>query len=203
MPAALIRVALTGGIATGKSHCLARFAALGAPVVDADELAHAAVAPGTAGLAAIVARFGSSILNADRSLDRDALARLVFADAMARRDLEQIVHPLVYAAIERWFVDLAAGTASLGIADIPLLFETKREGDFDVVIVAACRAEQQLDRLIHRRGYSETDARRRIEAQAPIETKIARADYVVDTSGSVERTDAQVGDVWRKLTERR
>jgi len=117
------RAALTGGIATGKSYCLARFAALGAAVVDADQLAREAVAPGTAGLASVVARFGTTYLRADGSLDRPALGRLVFGDRLARADLEAIIHPEVYHRVGAWFANLPAGTR-VAIADIPLLFET-------------------------------------------------------------------------------
>src|SRR6185295_11766887 len=101
-----LRVALTGGIGTGKSHCLARFAQLGAETIDADNLAHQVVEPGTPGLAAVVARFGASLLRSDGRLDRDALGRLVFADSGARRDLEAIIHPAVYGAIQSWFLRL-------------------------------------------------------------------------------------------------
>ena len=103
----LVLAALTGGIATGKSYCLQRFAALGIPVADADVFAREAVEPGTAGLAAVRARFGPAVVTADGRLDRAALARIVFADDRARRDLEDIVHPYVYERIARWGSDLA------------------------------------------------------------------------------------------------
>src|SRR3954471_4384592 len=99
----MVRVALTGSIATGKSYCLARFAALGAPTIDADALARDAVAPGSPGLAAIAATFGQDVLTADGSLDRPALGRIVFGDANARAALEAIVHPEVYRRIRDWF----------------------------------------------------------------------------------------------------
>ena len=131
------RAALTGGIATGKSYCLARFAALGAAVVDADRLAREAVAPGTEGLARVVERFGAGFLQPDGSLDRPALGRLVFSDRTARADLEAIIHPEVYRRIGEWFANLPRGTR-VAIADIPLLFETGHQHDFEVVIVCAC-----------------------------------------------------------------
>ena len=107
-----LRVALTGGIATGKSYCLTRFAEAGAPTIDADALARQAVAPGTSGFAAVVARFGEAVVAADGGLNREALGRIVFADAAARRALEAIIHPAVYAAIERWFDGLAGPGAA-------------------------------------------------------------------------------------------
>lgn len=187
-----MRVALTGGIATGKSHCLRAFGALGVPTVDADVLSRQVVEPGTAGLTAVIARFGAALLRADGTLDREALGRLVFADTSARRDLEAIVHPLVYLRLDAMLRD------GLAIADIPLLFESGHEGDFARVIVAACRADQQLERLLARR-LDETSARQRIAAQLPIGDKVRRADYVIDTSGSLANTDRQVIEVYERL----
>ena len=134
----MLKVCLTGGIATGKTYCLRRFAGHGAPVVDADRLARDAVAPGSAALGAIVARFGRAMLEPDGALDRRRLAAVVFADPGARRDLEAIVHPVVYRMIAEWFAGLEADGRRLGIADIPLLFETGHAGEFDRVVVAAC-----------------------------------------------------------------
>src|SRR6476661_1546865 len=161
------RVALTGGIATGKSHVLARIDAHGIPTIDADRLARQAIAPGTDGERRVVQRFGDTILARDRTIDRGALGRIVFADPQAREDLEAIVHPFVYEAIERWFAALPAGTAA-GVADIPLLFETGREADFDLVIVTACSPDEQLRRLVARDGLAKADALARIATQRSI-----------------------------------
>ena len=114
----MVRAALTGGIATGKSYCLARFAQLGAATIDADRLARDVVAPGTTGLAKVVERFGQGILRVDGTLDRPALGRIVFADRTARADLEAIIHPEVYRRIGDWFANLPSGTR-VAIADIP------------------------------------------------------------------------------------
>jgi dephospho-CoA kinase len=200
----LLRVAITGGIATGKSHCLDRFARLGAETIDADLLAREAVAPGSAGLDRLVRRFGRSILGPDGELDRTKLGELVFQDAGARRDLEAIVHPAVYAAISAWFDELdrrsrADGREVVAIADIPLLFETDRHHEFEQVVVAACPPDRQLERLIAR-GLSREAATRRIAAQLPIEEKAGRGDFVIDTSGTFEQTDAQVDRVWTALS---
>lgn len=172
------------------------FRAAGVPVIDADVVARDVVAPGTDGLAAVTARFGPSVLTDDGSLNRDALGALVFADAAARRDLEAIVHPRVYDAIHAWF---NAQTAPLAIADIPLLFETGRHADFDSVVVAACRPDQQLARLMARNGLSDVDARARMAAQWPIGDKVARADFVIDTSGTLGETDARAASVLEQL----
>ncbi len=186
-----LRVALTGGIATGKSYCLKQFVALGAPVIDADALAHAALADGSPGAAEALATFGTA--------DRAKLGAMVFRDPSARRALEAIIHPQVYKGIADWFVALKA-TAPFGIADIPLLFETQRERDFDRVIITSCRPGQQRARLIAR-GLTAADADARIASQLPFDEKIARAKAaglaplhidVIDTSGSIEETDRQV-----------
>ena len=195
----MLRAALTGGIATGKSYCLARFAALGVPVIDADLLAREAVAPGSPGLAAVVARFGQGILAADGALDRPALGAIVFADREARGALEAIIHPEVRRRIRDWFATRPASTP-VAIADIPLLFETGQEHDFDRVIVAACDPREQLQRLMARDSLSEEDAHKRLAAQWPIEEKVKRAHYVIRTDGSYADTDAQVQAIAQSLS---
>ena len=194
----MLQAALTGGIATGKSYCLGRFEALGVPVIDADRLARLAVAPGSAGLFAVVQRFGPSVLREDGSLDRAALASIVFSDRTARADLEAIVHPDVYRRIREWFARMPPGTA-LAIADIPLLYETGHEHDFDATIVCACSPAEQLRRLVVRDGLSEEDARARLAAQWPIGEKVKRADFVIQTGGSFAETDAEVRRVYEAL----
>jgi dephospho-CoA kinase len=202
----MMRVALTGGIATGKSACLRRFGQLGAATLDADVVARAVVAPGTPALERIVRRFGESIVGADGALDRHALGQIVFDDVAARRDLEAIVHPAVYDAVERWFRQLEgqgppahSAAVTIGIADIPLLFETSRDADFDAVVVAACRPDQQLARLMTRDGLDEHGARRRIAAQWPIGEKARRATLVIDTSETMDETLAGVDAAWATL----
>ena len=166
----MLRVALTGGIATGKSYCLRHFSELGVPVVDADRLARDAVSAGSPGLAAVVERFGPEILHADGTLDRAALGRIVFEDSRERAALEAIIHPEVYRRIREWFANLP-GATHVAIADIPLVFETGHNHDFDEVVVAACRPEEQLRRLVQRDGLSEHDARARLAAQWPIDER--------------------------------
>jgi dephospho-CoA kinase len=196
----VLRVALTGGIATGKSYCLARFAALGVPTIDADALARDAVGIGSRGLAAVAAAFGKGVLAADGSLDRQALGRIVFSDAKARAALEAIVHPEVYRGIGDWFANLPAGTR-VGIADIPLVFETGHQHDFDRIVVAACRPDEQIRRIVARDGLSEPDARARLAAQWPIDEKVKRAWRVVWTDRSFADTDGQLAAVYAELTD--
>ena len=193
------RVALTGGIATGKSHVRARFEELGVPTIDSDVLAREAVQPGSAGHAAVIARFGPDILDASGMLDRRKLAGVVFSNVEARRDLEHIIHPVVRAATEAWFASVDASRHPFAIADIPLLYETGRDADFDAVIVVACHPGTQLRRVIERDKLTEAEARSRIAAQLPIEEKISRANHVIRTDGSFLDTDAQVLDVYRLL----
>jgi dephospho-CoA kinase len=150
------RVALTGGIATGKSTVAATLRALHVPVVDADVLAREAVAPGTDGWRAVVDRFGPGVVGSDGGLDRAGLGRLVFADAAARRALEQIVHPRVRAAVAAFF---AATAAPAAVAEIPLVYESGLAGDFDAVVVVACHPREQLRRLMARDSLAETEAR--------------------------------------------
>jgi len=196
----LLQVVLTGGIASGKTYCLEKFASLGVPTIEADDLARQAVEPGTIGFDAVMSRFGSSILGPDGAIDRAALALVVFSDAAARHELEDIVHPFVYEAIEKWFERWRdEEEVRIAIADIPLVFETKREKSFDRIVVAACRPDQQIQRLRARSGLSEVEAQKRLAAQLPIQEKAKRADYAIDTSGSTDRTDKEVYAVWKAL----
>lgn len=193
------RIALTGGIATGKSHVRAAFEALGVPTIDSDVLAREAVAPDTRGLAAVAERFGRDVLDTNGSLDRQKMAKLVFADPDARRALEAIVHPHVQRATDEWFASLDARKHPYAVADIPLLYEVGRDRDFDVVIVAACDPETQVRRVMKRDGVSEADARQRLAAQLPIEEKIRRADYVIRTDGTFADTERQTRDLFERL----
>ena len=199
----MLRVALTGGIATGKSHVLGWFRRRGIPVLDADVLAHGVMAPGTEAADAIAARFGAGIIGTDEGVDRKKLGAIVFDDAGARRDLEAIVHPAVYRAISaglRAFELL--GDAPFAVVDVPLLYETGHAADFDRVIVTAAPVVEQRARLVAR-GLTEAEAGRRIAAQLPTEEKAARADFVVRTDGSFADTDRQVEDIVRKLEGKR
>jgi dephospho-CoA kinase len=198
----MLRVALTGGIGTGKSVVLARFAELGTPVVDADTLAHDVIAPGTPGAAAVRLRFGDGVIGPEGQVDRSRLGALVFADDQARRDLEAIVHPAVYRAIDAWMRAQEANGARMAVAEIPLLFETGHEGDFTCVVVTACDGEAQVRRAMARSRLSEAEARRRVAAQWPVDDKVRLADYVIRTDGTTEETRARAAAVWNALDRR-
>jgi dephospho-CoA kinase len=195
----MLKIALTGGIATGKSYVLDQFRRRGVPCLDADVLAHGVMAAGTEATSAIAARFGPDVVAPDGSIDRGRLGPIVFADPSARAELEAIVHPAVYRAIA---VGLRAfervGDDRMAVVDIPLLYETGHAGDFDRVIATTCQLELQVSRL-RARGMSDGEARQRIAAQWPAEEKARRADFVVSTDGDFIETDRQVRDVLGKL----
>ena len=195
------RIALTGGIATGKSYVAAKIKEAGVPIVDADVLSREVVAPGTAGLAAVRKRFGPDAVRRDGTMDRVRIAQIVFKDKRARLDLEAIIHPAVQRAIDDFFAQLPKRTP-FAVADIPLLFETKREGQFQSVVVVACPRELQLTRLMERSKLSKEDAERRLGAQLPIDQKVKKATHVIRTDGTFEETDAQVADLIKKLSEK-
>ena len=197
----MLRVALTGGIATGKSYVLDQLRKKGVACLDADALVRGVQAAGTEATAAIAARFGSDVLAPDGSVDRAKLGPLVFADEAARRDLEAIVHPAVYRAIAAGLRGLELLGDPIAVVDVPLLYETGAEKDFDRVIVTACSAETQQARLVER-GLTEREARQRLAAQWPTERKVERADFVIRTDGTFDDTNRQIDDVLRVLSSK-
>jgi dephospho-CoA kinase len=194
----MLKIALTGGAATGKSYVLEQFRRAGVPVLVADDIAHGVTAAGTEATAAIAARFGADVLGADGSVNREVLGPIVFGDEASRRELEAIVHPAVYRTIAIALRAFEKSGDRLAVVEIPLLYESGHAHDFDRVIVTACPPDTQLRRLVAR-GLSETRARQILAAQMRTDEKAARADYVVDTSGTPEQTDAQVGQILRTL----
>jgi dephospho-CoA kinase len=196
----MLKVGLTGGIATGKSYVLDRFRRRGVPCLDADTLVHGIEAPGTEATKAIATRFGDGVLAADGSVDRTKLGPVVFADPAARRELEAIVHPAVYRAIEAGIRGFElTGRSAFAVVDVPLLFETGAADKFDRVIVTVCPESAQLARL-RERGLSLEAARQRIGAQMATGEKAARADFVIRTDATFEETDRQVDDLIRRLS---
>jgi dephospho-CoA kinase len=189
----VLRIGLTGGIGSGKSTVSALLAARGAVIVDADRIAREVVEPGTPGLAQVVETFGEQVLAADGSLDRAALAAVVFADPEARRQLDGIVHPLVRARAS----DLAAAAPpdAVVVNDVPLLVETGQASSYDLVLVVEADPETRVSRLV-RRGLTAEDARARMEAQASDGQRRAVADVVLDNSGTPEELAEQVDRFW-------
>ncbi|MDT8341705.1 MAG: dephospho-CoA kinase, partial [Longimicrobiales bacterium] len=182
----MITVGLTGNAAAGKSRVADAWRQAGIPVVSADELARQAVAPGSPGLAEVVAAFGEGVLTPDGSLDRARVRDRVFRDADARTRLEAIVHPRVRAARDRWLDELAAEGAPLAAAEIPLLFETGAHNEVDRVVVVDAPEAERLRRLVEVRGLDRDEARRLMAAQGDPAAKRARADQVIDNAGDLD-----------------
>ena len=192
-----MRVALTGGIASGKSTVAAVLRELGAVVIDADELARDVVAPGTPGLDEVVAEFGSSVLADDGSLDRPAVAKIVFGDEAARRRLEGIIHPRVFEEFVR--IEGEAPDGALVVHDIPLLAESGRTQDFEAVLVVDAPRETQVERMVRDRGMTREEAESRIAAQASREDRLAIATHVIENDGTREELEARVREVYADL----
>lgn len=196
-------IALTGGIAAGKSTVARRWREHGAVIIDADALAREAVAPGSAGLEAIVERFGAGVLDEHGALDRGALGRRVFADEAERSALNAIVHPEV-RRLYREAVARAreADPEALIVYDVPLLVEARARDEFGLVVVVDAPAPTRVRRLVEHRGLTEQEARERIAAQMSDDERRALADIVLDASGTLERTLEQADEVWGTLRSR-
>jgi dephospho-CoA kinase len=192
------RVGLTGGVGSGKSTVSAMLAELGAVVIDADLLAREVVAPGSDGLTAVVEAFGPTVLTATGELDRPALGAVVFADEVARRRLEAIIHPLVRARGAE--LEAAAPAEAVVVHDIPLLAETGQADAFDAVVVVDVPVEVQMERMVRLRGMSPQEAQSRVAAQATREQRRAVATYVIDNTGTLEDLRDRVAEVFEALS---
>jgi dephospho-CoA kinase len=189
----VLRIGLTGGIGSGKSTVAALLAARGAVIVDADRIAREVLEPGTPGLAAVVDVFGPDVLTAEGSLDRPALAAVVFADPAARARLDEVVHPRVRARAAELVA--AAPADAVVVQDVPLLVETGQAGSYDLVLVVEADLETRVRRLVDR-GLTEQDARARIASQATDAQRRAVADVVLLNDGAREELAAQVDRFW-------
>jgi len=198
----MLRVALTGNIASGKSSVARVWARLGAPVIDADVLARRAVEPGSPALDRIARAFGPEVLEPGGGLNREAMREIVFRDEAARRRLEAIVHPEVARLRAEEERRLEREGARVVVNDIPLLFEAGLEDEFDVVVLVDAPEAVRLDRLVRDRGLDPEEARRMIAAQMPAESKRRRADIVIDNVGTLEELEASAERVWRELERR-
>jgi dephospho-CoA kinase len=191
-------VGLTGGIASGKSYVASLLAEFGASTVDADQVAREVVVPGSSGLVQVVAAFGYEILLPSGELDRAKLGNAVFSDPNKRLELERILHPLIK---KRTTELIAEQVSDIVVYAVPLLVEANVDYPFDAIITVEAGVENQLSRLIQSRSMSESDARARIQAQTSAGDREARANFVIDSSGSKEQTKQQVELVWRQLVE--
>jgi len=187
------RIALTGGIGTGKTHVLRLFRRNGIPTLEADQVSRAAVDMSQPSCALLRKRFGDEYFLPNGQVNRAALANLVFDDQSARTDLESIVHPVVRRLIDDWFTRCNnSATNEFAIAEIPLLFETKRAEAFDGVLVVSCPPDEQLRRIMKRDSLSLEDAQKRLLAQLPIAAKVATASWVIRTDTTLADTARQV-----------
>lgn len=201
-----LHLGLTGNIASGKSTVAQLLKDQGATIIDADQLAREAVALGTSGLDAVVAHFGSGMLAPDGSLDRSALGHLVFANEASRQALNAIVHPVVARLRAERYAEASARGDAVVISDIPLLYETGLERGLDGIIVVDAPEAVRRDRLMRRRGMSESDANARMDSQWPSVRKRANATWVIDNDGALDQLAGRVHAVWHDilaLVERR
>jgi dephospho-CoA kinase len=191
---------LTGGIASGKSFVADCFVECGAILVSADLLAREVVNPGSPTLAKLVDAFGEEILTPGGSLNREVMARKVFADPVARRRLESITHPSIAHLAECRLAELKLAPHDLIVYEVPLLFEAGAESRVDQVLVVVVDPDLQLARLLQRDKLSEAEARQRIAAQWPQADKVQRADFVIDNSGTLAQTRVMVAALYDYLT---
>ena len=195
----MLKIAITGGAGSGKTTVLRMFQDLGAPVLDADQSARDAVEVGKPAWEELRAAFGLEYFREDGSLDRAKMAHLVFADPQARARLNHIVHPRVAQEIRERVQDLARQGADLVMVEVPLLFEAGLEKNYDAIIVVSTETAAQADRLRARDHRGAEEITGIIEAQWPLQEKLARADYVVDNRGSLKDTRRRVKNIWEKL----
>ncbi len=197
---AMLRVGLTGGIATGKSTVARLFVECGARLIDADVLSRDAVRPGTTACREVAAAFGTEMLRPDGSVDRERLGAAVFADPAKRARLEAIIHPYVFAGEEHLFREItAADPGAVVLFDAALLIETGAHKGKDRVIVVTADEPTQLRRLMNRNQLPEDEARRRIRAQMPLSEKVKVADYVIDGTLPLEQLRKEVRIIYEQL----
>jgi dephospho-CoA kinase len=189
-------VGLTGGIASGKSFVASLLADLGASTIDADEVAREVVSLGSPGLSAVVSEFGSEVLLPSGELDRQKLGDIVFSDPQSRIRLEAILHPLIKVRTTEL---INSQGSEIVVYSVPLLVEAKVDYPFDSVVTVEAGPENQVERLVRSRSLTEEEARKRVSAQTTEAMRVARADYVIDSSGSKDETESQVDRIWQQL----
>ncbi len=196
----MLRIGLTGGLASGKSLVGATLAGLGCYLIQADELGHKVLLPGGGAYDAVVHEFGDAILDDEGMIDRRKLAAVVFRNPERLEKLSSLVHPPVIRLEQEIEQDISRRDPdAITVVEAAILVETGSYQRFDKLIVAACTPEQQIERSMRRDGYSKEEAMARLSRQLPLEEKVKLADYVIDTSGSREHTIAQVHDVYQSL----
>jgi dephospho-CoA kinase len=191
-------VGLTGGIASGKSTVSKLFASYGAATLDADQVAREVVTPGSDGLSAVVRQFGSSILKETGELDREELGKIVFADEGKRKALEAILHPLIRT---RTYQLIAESKSPVVVYAVPLLVEASVDYPFDMILTVEAGSEEQVNRLVKSRGLSVQEAASRVSSQATRAERAERADFVIDSSGTLAQLEAQVEVLWTRILQ--
>ncbi len=195
------RIALTGGIATGKTTAANRLGELGAIILDADEYARRAVEPGTPSCAALLQLIGPEYFNPDGTLRRQELRRRIIREPALRERINAVLHPYILGAMRaEWKKQKELNPQAVIVFDIPLLFEGGFDKDFDIIILVYATPEVQVQRLIHRDKLPPPEAQRTLSMQFPIDSKRARSDYIIDNSGDLELTLRQVEEVWNKIS---
>jgi dephospho-CoA kinase len=198
----MLKVGLTGGLASGKTFVAALLEQHGCHVIHADRLGHEALLPNGEAYPAVVEEFGCDILQADGHIDRKILGRLVFSDPERLEVLNALVHPHVFRRQEEFFARVAAVDPNgIAVVEAAIMIEAGSYKRYDRLIVTWCTPEQQIQRFVEREGSTEAEARARLDRQMPLEAKRKFADYVIDTSGTKSETERQVGEVYRKLSE--
>jgi len=196
-------VGLTGGIASGKSVVAARLGEHGAVVIDADAIAREVVEPGTPALDRIAEEFGPAVMTPDGRLDRTALGAIVFADPAKLAVLNGITHPAVRELSHRRFEEAGeADPESVVVYDVPLLTEARGKDEFDTVVVVSAPEEVRIERMVSLRGMSREEAENRLRAQVPEDQRLALADHVIESGGTLDETLSQADDVWEQLHQR-
>jgi dephospho-CoA kinase len=197
----MIRVAVTGGIACGKSLAASMMEAAGVPVCDADGVAHALMKPYEGGYRAVVEAFGSCILADDGTIDRRVLGDIVFNNEAKRQCLNALLHPAVRVEIDGWLERQAQAGVRMAVVVIPLLFEAGMADGWEAVVCVACQPAQQMDRL-RARGLDEAACRSRLAAQLPLQEKVERSDFTIWNDGSPEQLSESVRQVLDEIEER-
>ena len=191
----MLNVALTGNVASGKSTVAAQWAELGVPVISADELSRQVVLPGSSGIQMVCSAFGDEVLAADGTLDRDRLRAVILSDEDARKKLEEILHPLIWEQRDRWLEARRNEGQDLVVSEIPLLFETGREDNFDVVVLIDASESERTQRLIQTRGLSAKEAERLIRIQIEASVKRLKADHGLSNIGTLEELNSAAAEL--------
>lgn len=192
-------IGLTGNIGTGKSTVAWMFQELGVPILDADQIAHDVLAPKSAAWKMIFQRYGRTVLDNDDVIDRKQLARIIFQSHIERDFLESVIHPHVKEEIEKQVAEVAKNNEPFVVVEVPLLYETGWEKEFDAVIVVRCNEDEEIRRCIEKFGFDREEVLLRLRAQEPLEDKVTKADAVIDNDGTLEETKVQVHRLYQEM----